>query len=592
MNEGSALNTRLSYLAIPTWLTLAASAANGVNLTVVPADSVISIGSSTTVEIRIDNLGGGAAPALGAYDLDLASADSAVAAVNAQGVVFGNQLAVGGSSLQQSAAVSGGVRLSEVSLTDAQLLNAQQAGSFMIARVSIVAGTLGDARIYLDNVELVDAYGNPIGSVNLGETTLRVELVGTDTGATEDGGELGHAMTNACAELSGRDPAGLSEGQKGLLATCRDLAQDTAENRADLVNQAVPLNQKPNTRYAVELPHVQFDNVLFRLTELRHGGPALSASGINLDWGGKRISGSDLARMMRELTGGGAGGDGVADSGRLGLFLSGGLGTGDRDATPREKGFGFDSYGLTGGLDYRFGDSLILGAALGYGSTEAEFDGNPDATDVDGWSALVYGTWFPDEAFYLDWVLSAGRSNFDVRRFDPFSGLTARADTDGRQYALSFGGGYELSRNGWTFGPHARVEYARVDVDGYRESAVAGNEYVFDDQDATSLRTTLGAQISYAVSSAYGVFLPQARIDWTHEFQNDSSLVTAYLANDPTLTPVSLRTDEPDRDYAHLSLSVSAVFAGGTSGFISYEKLLAHSYLGSDWIQLGVRKEF
>ena len=74
------------------------------------------------------------------------------------------------------------------------------------------------------------------------------------------------------------------------------------------------------------------------------------------------------------------------------------------------------------------------------------------------------------------------------------------------------------------------------------------------------LTTVLGGRASYAISTGLGVLLPQVRIEWEHEFKNDSRLLTARFVNDPLLQPIPFTTDNPDRNYANLGVSLSATF--------------------------------
>jgi outer membrane autotransporter protein len=296
--------------------------------------------------------------------------------------------------------------------------------------------------------------------------------------------------------------------------------------------------------------------------------------------------------LLGQLTGGGASADSNALGGRLGVFVHGNVGNGNRDTTQREVGFDFNLYNVTAGVDYRFTDQLILGAAFGYGNTNADFDQSPNKTTVDGWSGMLYGTYMPTDALYVDGILSGGHNNYDVRRLDPFSGLTATGNTDGTSFGASLGAGYDLNRQQWTFGPYARVSYVKVKVDGYQESPVAGNAYRFQSQDATSTTLALGGRASYAISTRYGVVLPQAWLDWTHEFSNDSQIITAQLVNDPTNTPINLLTDNPDRNFFHAGIGVSMQFAHGRSAYLLYERLFGHTYLGEGTLQAGVRLEF
>ena len=111
-------------------------------------------------------------------------------------------------------------------------------------------------------------------------------------------------------------------------------------------------------------------------------------------------------------------------------------------------------------------------------------------------------------------------------------------------------------------------------------------------QDVESLTTVLGGRASYAISTGLGVLLPQVRIEWEHEFKNDSRLLTARFVNDPVGQPILFTTGNPDRNYANLGVSLSATFRRGIAAFIDYETVLGLANVSGNFITLGVRGEF
>jgi outer membrane autotransporter protein len=112
-------------------------------------------------------------------------------------------------------------------------------------------------------------------------------------------------------------------------------------------------------------------------------------------------------------------------------------------------------------------------------------------------------------------------------------------------------------------------------------------------QDVDSLTTALGGQVSYAISTALGVLLPQLRVEWEHEFLNDSRTIRATFVEDPTdaQREIQVRTDAPDRDYCNLGAGLSMTFRGGTSAFAYYETVLGLADVTIHNFTLGVRVE-
>jgi uncharacterized protein with beta-barrel porin domain len=308
---------------------------------------------------------------------------------------------------------------------------------------------------------------------------------------------------------------------------------------------------------------------------------------------------------------------------RLGVFANGTFTGGDKDATSREAGFDFQTFGATLGADYRFTDHFVLGVTFNYLSNNIDFDnssfvGAPSGGGIDtqSFGFSVYGTYYVSRQFYVDGIVNFGWNNYDIDRriiyaipsINPTTGdlipgatttvnQTARGDTDSSQFSFSVGAGYDFNVQGFTITPFVRLEYSRLDVDGYQESINNtangfGLALAFDDQDVESLLSVLGAQASYAISTGIGVLLPQVRAEWRHELKNDARTITSRFVNDPLRTPLTLVTDSPDRDFFALGASLSATFRGGVAAFVSYEPIVGLSEVTSHSVVGGIRLEF
>lgn len=106
-----------------------------------------------------------------------------------------------------------------------------------------------------------------------------------------------------------------------------------------------------------------------------------------------------------------------------------------------------------------------------------------------------------------------------------------------------------------------------------------------------SLTTALGGRVSWALSQSWGVLTPGVSADWEHQYKDDARALTVRLAADPSV-PFTLRTDDPDHDYANVGVSLAATLPGGKAAFISYQTVLGQSRTDLSTIDLGVRMEF
>ena len=345
-------------------------------------------------------------------------------------------------------------------------------------------------------------------------------------------------------------------------------------------------------------------NLSARMAALRGGVRGFSISGLNFD---------GLPRLAQERTmnpagigftprGGGASGD-IGDFGRLGVFLNGVFSFGDKDETSKEDGFDFDSQGATLGVDYRLLDSLVLGTAFSYSHFDADFDkssvNSGGGSETDGYVFSLYSTYYLQN-FYLEGIASIGWNDHDSKRrivvpsttTIPAINRTAKGKTDSRQYSFSLGAGYDIPIQSFDFGPYARLSYLRVDIDGYKEKGAQGLNLEIDDQYITSLISAIGLRASKKFSWNWGVWYPQIRGEWDHEFANDSKTISTQYAADPNNNALLIKTESPDRNFFRVGATLAHVSQGGTSAFIDYETMLGFRDITNHVFTVGVRQEF
>jgi outer membrane autotransporter protein len=434
-------------------------------------------------------------------------------------------------------------------------------------------------------------------------------------GLTPPQAAVGRAIETLCPPLA-TAPAGtpFTPAQNDLISRCSEMVVNSGTNPEAVRGALLPVAPEEvpaqgNT--SVEFSRVQQANIAARLSALRGVASGRGIRGVSLNGNGDTFAGALASLSPSGSSTAAAGAEASRSLPRLGVFLNGTLTLGDKDATSREAGFDLDAVGLTAGLDYRLMDSLILGAAFSYTSTEADLDSSGGNVDVDRYMGSIYGLYYIGERFYLDGIASFGGNAYDMRRNIlyqiPGVGLatgtttsvnqTAESDTDGTEYSFGLGAGYDFHLRGFTFGPFGRLNYGKAELDGYQETIKntgdgSGLNLAFGDQDVDSLTTVLGAQVSYAISTGWGVVLPQFRLEWEHEFLNDSRTIQARFVNDPARTAFGLTTEDPDRDFFNLGAGLSAVFARGRSAFLYYETVLGLRDITAHNIVAGVRLTF
>lgn len=284
----------------------------------------------------------------------------------------------------------------------------------------------------------------------------------------------------------------------------------------------------------------------------------------------------------------------------IGVFADVDYNFGNKDETDLEAGFDFDDISFTAGADYFVTDTLAVGLAGGYTTTDVDFDDDAGTLDGDGYNLAVYGLWNPLPQAGVTAFASYGEVDYTSERriayTDP-NGIvnrTAEGDTDATQFEMTGGAYYDVVSGPWTYGPTLNISYLHTDIDGFTETGAQGLNLTFDDQEAESLQSWLGVAVSRTISLDFGVAVWQARAQWIHEFADDSRTIDVRYAADPFADSPAIRltTEDPDRNRGRLGTGVSVVFAGGISAFADLEGVVGHKDVESYTVTSGIRFTF
>ena len=474
-------------------------------------------------------------------------------------------------------------------------------------------GSLSTTRSTTDGQGHASTTLTPTGT---GEISVEATLAGTDMsvtfgspasplsslpGLSPSEREVGGVVESACPALAAlSQQRALTSGEQDLYAVCTALLNASVTNpgaAAQGITALTPRQFSARRNVSLVVATTQVDNVIQRLANLRAGARGFDFRGLGFSVDGQRVSGSTIASMLDALgeRGGGASAD---DDGfeRLGLFINGNLSWGDKDETTNSGGYGFDTLGLTAGVDYRFTQGLVLGAAMGWASTDVAMDANGGGLDATEWSATLYGTWYPTDSFYLEGSATYGWDDYDQTRNIVYSLLgtprSAEADYGGSQYSLMLGAGYDRTIGASIIDLYGRLEYTKASFDSYRENGAGGLDLNIGEQEASSTKSVLGLQYTHSFSLPSVVLVPQAWFEWAHEFEGGDDSVTGTFVYDPNQARFEVATDAFDTDAFKLGLGVGALFGRGRTAFISYEAALGlHGYREQN-INAGVRLDF
>lgn len=285
----------------------------------------------------------------------------------------------------------------------------------------------------------------------------------------------------------------------------------------------------------------------------------------------------------------------------------------DRAAFANERGFDADATRITIGLDYRVVPGVTVGASVAFGDYRSDFDadlpgnaftpqadaGGMDADDV---TVTLFGTFALSAQTYADATAGIGFTDYELRRnatfqesnrLIPQANLRAMGSPDGREYFASLGLGYDAEVGALSLGPYARLRLTRSRVDSYVESdGGTGLGLRVSKAKRTSVVSILGLRASYAMSQSWGVVLPQARLEFEHEFDDDGRATTTSLLLDPGRNGFVVRNDAPDRNAFNLGAGLLFVLPNGWMPYVDYEGLVGYRDSTRHRVSAGMRVEF
>jgi uncharacterized protein YhjY with autotransporter beta-barrel domain len=395
------------------------------------------------------------------------------------------------------------------------------------------------------------------------------------------------------------EPEGLTDTEQQLLDRCGRVvrASDPTE-QGDALQAITSEELNAPKANSINFNRTNFSNIASRLASLR------SATG------GIAMASNASDPVVSLLQNGGAAGDGDVGymDGRLGVFVNGSFGSGDKSRTAYEAAYDFDLWAITGGVDYRFSDSFVGGLALSYADSSTDYD-DGGSLSGDGLTGSVFGSWF-GQSFYVDGILSYGSASYDSLRRVRYDitqtstpgetdsiDHTARGSTDSNSLYAGLSLGYVFTSGGWQFGPIAAISYVDVDVDGFSEKGGNNPELNlrYQDQSAESLQLQAGFDVSYAASMSWGIVSPYARAVYVSEQEDGRTRFSIQYVSDPFRTPETtarVTSDKPDTSFYRWAIGASAVFANGVAGFVDYESVSSLDSIDYSLITVGLRYQF
>ncbi len=234
-------------------------------------------------------------------------------------------------------------------------------------------------------------------------------------------------------------------------------------------------------------------------------------------------------------------------------------------------GYKNDAGGFLAGADYRWSEAFSTGLYAGYQYNYAKYSGG---SSTRGNSALfgAYATWENEDGYYVNSVIGGGYTGYQTRRSIKFSTIdrTARANPNSGQFSAALNLGKDFEVGNWTIGPIVGAQYTYAGVGGFAETGADSLDLALGQQNANSLRSTLGGRVAYTWEVAEKIALiPEARMLWMHEFMNNPRTITSALDGGSGAS-FGYETSEPYRNSVFAGAGVTAQIGQDWSASVFY----------------------
>ena len=244
----------------------------------------------------------------------------------------------------------------------------------------------------------------------------------------------------------------------------------------------------------------------------------------------------------------------------------------NQDTTANRTGFDATTFGGQFGIDYSYSPNLVIGLAVGYTFTDANLDGGLGDIEDQTIRAGPYMSYYKDD-WYVDASLTFGWHMFDSDRNIPALGLTAHSDYDGYDITGYVGAGYHFELD-WNLylTPIASVLYSHFSYDSFSETGAGGANLKLPSRESDSLRTRIGANISYRFPAMTLRPVPYMYMGWEHEFVDDDNIEAAFAGGG---SPFLINVGNRDEDAFFIGGGVNLLIKKNMAAFLRIESVRA-----------------
>jgi outer membrane autotransporter protein len=251
-----------------------------------------------------------------------------------------------------------------------------------------------------------------------------------------------------------------------------------------------------------------------------------------------------------------------------------------------------DAGGFLVGADYRWSENFVTGLYGGYDYSYAEYNGG-GSTKGNSFSFGTYASYAKD-GYYADAVIGGGYTGFQTQRSIEFSTIdrTASADPNSGQFTAGINLGKDFEVGKFTLGPIVGAQYTYAGIGTFTESGAESLDLSLGQQNANSLRTTLGGRIAYTWNLNQKISLiPEVRMFWQHEFLNNPRNISASL-DGGNGAAFDFETSDPYRDSVFAGAGITAQFGERWNASLFYNINFGSQTYQSNMVSAGLNFSF
>ena len=387
---------------------------------------------------------------------------------------------------------------------------------------------------------------------------------------------------NVAKALNSFIPA--KSGDEAAVSLALDLQSENQYQAA--FNAIAPSFYESLTNIAIEQSISRTQMLSQRVSAVRLGARSFQSSGVaalgTYDKDGRSVIDTPAGKNVIS----------PADDDNRNVWVQGNGTFADASGSNGASSFDFENGGFLVGLDSPVSEHLLTGVYAGYQGTYSKY-ANGGTTEIDGVDFGAYAG-YENGGFYADALIGGGTSSYSVRRPIQFSTVdrTATSSPDGGQFTSELGFGYDFMVGNLTFGPVARGQYTYAGIDSFTEVGGGALGLAVDQQNANSLRTSLGGRIAHTWKVSERVVLfPEARLFWQEECLESSHDISSSL-NGGSGPSFDYTTDNLARESVFGGAGISAQFGANWNTYFYYNTNFGREEFTSHSISTGLNFKF